>query len=221
MELRGKAGVRGGIKRDLQSDRNWKASCLWTQYLSPKQWWSFTAPGPQIWKEWPVWEADGQFHITWSNVISHLFSFYLKIFYELFTLILMNYRYFSINPVFRINTWIQPRFSKDDFTFHFFPKETMLFLDAVTRVFCLLFCFSLQWRTGLRIKSNIRGTSYCVYIIINTTGLTHTVVIKILLEKSSQLYGKKEFGFWSYWYPYDNSISQWCDLGPKELLYVL
>ena len=90
-------------------------------------------------------------------------------------------------------------------------------------------------------------------------GLTHTVVIKIFLEKSRQLYGKKEFvfffdcemvlffyffyfflnfilfytlhncisfakhqnGFWSYWYTYDNSISQWCDLGPKELLYIL
>ena len=87
----------------------------------------------------------------------------------------------------------------------------MLFLGAITRfcfVFVCLFVFHFSEEQGYTIKSNIRGVSDCVYIIIKTMGLTHTVVIKIFLEKSFQLYVKKEFGFWSYWYTYENSISQ-------------
>lgn len=89
-----KQGVREGVKRDLQSDRNLKGSCLWTEYLSPKQWWNITAGEPQVWKEWPVLEADGQFHITLRSTISCLFSFYQNIFYGSFMLICMNYRFF-------------------------------------------------------------------------------------------------------------------------------
>lgn len=45
MELRGKASMGDGIKRDPQSDRNQKGSCLWTQYLSPKPWGSIKHQG--------------------------------------------------------------------------------------------------------------------------------------------------------------------------------
>lgn len=46
--------------------------------------------------------------------------------------------------------------------------------------------------------------------------LTHTVVIKIFLEKSSQFHGEKEFGFWSYWYTYDIVFPSGVILGQRN-----